>query len=68
MFWQEYDLAYADGMNAFAAAVVLAQTSFGNFLKMSPEARYAEFAPFIGGPRVVSVISCFRISCVDHSC
>jgi hypothetical protein len=54
---QESDLARVDGMNAFAAATVLSETSFDHFLDMSPEVRREHFANLIGDSRVVSVPS-----------
>jgi len=43
-----------NGMNTFAARVILCQRSLHGFLDLTPEERIREFGPLIGTYRVVS--------------
>ncbi|KAF7353656.1 hypothetical protein MVEN_01050400 [Mycena venus] len=49
----EQDLAAADGMNRFAAYLILCQIDLGEFLELSPEARMEKFGAFVGTERMV---------------
>ena len=49
----ERDLAAIDGMNAFAAAVILSYNSLDEFLEKTPQERTAVFGSLIGVERVV---------------
>ncbi|KAI0094483.1 hypothetical protein BDY19DRAFT_22568 [Irpex rosettiformis] len=53
----ERDLAVFDGMNVFAAAVILSRDNLDNFIDKPPEQRAAEFGELIGHDRIVSVMS-----------
>ncbi|KAJ7243403.1 hypothetical protein B0H12DRAFT_1130976 [Mycena haematopus] len=55
----EQDLAAADGMNQFAAYLILCQIDLGEFLELSAEARVEKFGAFVGVERMVRR-SCFR--------
>ncbi|TFY68590.1 hypothetical protein EVJ58_g926 [Rhodofomes roseus] len=49
----ECDLAGVDGMNAFAASIILSQMSLDDFLDTSPEDRVQYFGPYVGHDRLV---------------
>ncbi|KAK7449620.1 hypothetical protein VKT23_013096 [Stygiomarasmius scandens] len=49
---EEESMAAADGMNRFAAYVILCQTTVDDFLEMVPEERITKFGPFIGNDRM----------------
>ncbi|KAJ7702249.1 hypothetical protein B0H17DRAFT_1043394 [Mycena rosella] len=49
----EQDLAAADGMNRFAAFVILCQIDLGEFLKLAPEGRVERFGAFVGLERMI---------------
>ncbi|KAJ6547006.1 hypothetical protein B0H19DRAFT_1265970 [Mycena capillaripes] len=49
----EEDLAAADGMNRFAAFLILCQIDLGEFLELSPEARVEKFGAFVGVERMI---------------
>ncbi|KAJ7837063.1 hypothetical protein B0H14DRAFT_3704351, partial [Mycena olivaceomarginata] len=49
----EQDLAAVDGMNHFAAYVILCQIDLGEFLELSPEERVERFGAFVGVERMV---------------
>ncbi|KAJ7184316.1 hypothetical protein C8R46DRAFT_1063686 [Mycena filopes] len=48
----EQDLAAADGMNRFAAFLILCQIDLGEFLELSAEARVEQFGGFVGFERM----------------
>ncbi|KAJ7771638.1 hypothetical protein B0H16DRAFT_1514188 [Mycena metata] len=48
----EQDLAAADGMNRFAAFLILCQIDLGEFLELTPEARVEKFSAFVGVERM----------------
>ena len=50
----EYDLCGIDGMNLFAASLLLSQTSLEDFLEKSADERLLEFGELIGMQRIVS--------------
>ncbi|KAJ7118748.1 hypothetical protein C8R44DRAFT_789150 [Mycena epipterygia] len=49
----EQDLAAVDGMNRFAAFVILCQIDLGEFLELGPEVRVEKFGVFVGLERIV---------------
>ncbi|KAJ6500557.1 hypothetical protein C8R45DRAFT_863187 [Mycena sanguinolenta] len=49
----EQDLAAVDGMNRFAAYLILCQIDLGDFLELSAEARMEKFSAFIGMERMM---------------
>ncbi|KZT72907.1 hypothetical protein DAEQUDRAFT_552793 [Daedalea quercina L-15889] len=49
----ESDLAGVEGMNAFAASIILSQMSLDDFLDTSPEDRVQYFGPYVGHERLV---------------
>jgi hypothetical protein len=49
----EQDLAAADGMNRFAAFVILCQIDLGEFLELTPEDRVDKFGMFVSSERMV---------------
>lgn len=49
----EQDLAAADGMNRFAAFVILCQIDLGELLELTPEDRADKFGPLVGLERMV---------------
>ncbi|KAF7359276.1 hypothetical protein MSAN_01270000 [Mycena sanguinolenta] len=49
----EQDLAAADGMNRFAAYLILCQIDLGDFLELSAEARMEKFGAFVGVDRMI---------------
>jgi hypothetical protein len=49
----EQDLAAADGMNRFAAFLILCQIDLGDFLELTPDARVEKFGAFVGAERMV---------------
>jgi hypothetical protein len=49
-------MATVDGMNVFAAAIILYQMSVTDFLDLSAEARLNEFGPLVGVPRMVGIL------------
>lgn len=49
----EQDLAAVDGMNRFAAFMILCQIDLGEFLELSPEVRVEKFGVFVGLERMV---------------
>ncbi|KAJ7460988.1 hypothetical protein B0H11DRAFT_160147 [Mycena galericulata] len=49
----EQDLAAADGMNRFAAFVILCQIDLAEFLELRPEARVEKFGVFVGLERMM---------------
>ncbi|KAH9929682.1 uncharacterized protein B0H18DRAFT_995724 [Fomitopsis serialis] len=49
----EYDLAGVDGMNAFAASIILSQMRLDDFLDTGPEDRVQYFGPYVGHDRLV---------------
>ncbi|KAF5372952.1 hypothetical protein D9758_001575 [Tetrapyrgos nigripes] len=51
----EENVAAAEGMNRFAAYVILCQISVEDFLEMMPEERLERFGPFIGDERIVTL-------------
>ncbi|KAG2153615.1 uncharacterized protein EDB93DRAFT_227664 [Suillus bovinus] len=51
----EADLASVEGMNHFAAFVMLYQGSLQEILNMSPESRVAEFSYLVGSQRIASL-------------
>ncbi|KAG1813861.1 uncharacterized protein BJ212DRAFT_1364133 [Suillus subaureus] len=51
----EADLASVEGMNPFAAFVMLYQGSLHEILDMSPESRAAEFSYLVGSQRIASL-------------
>ncbi|KAG2358874.1 hypothetical protein BDR07DRAFT_1611638 [Suillus spraguei] len=51
----EADLASVEGMNPFAAFVMLYQGSLQEILDMSPESRVAEFSYLVGSQRIASL-------------
>ncbi|KAJ4478414.1 hypothetical protein J3R30DRAFT_2898104 [Lentinula aciculospora] len=51
----EENLAIADGMNHFAACVILCQISLDEFLEISAEERSARFTPYVGNYRMVKL-------------
>jgi len=53
-FQEEESMAAADGMNRFAAYVILCQITVDDFLEMVPEERITKFGPFIGNDRMVT--------------
>ncbi|KAF7793464.1 hypothetical protein EIP86_004576 [Pleurotus ostreatoroseus] len=53
----EQDLAAIDGMNVFAAAVILANMGLDAFLGTTPQERIDQFGSIIGVNRVVSQLS-----------
>lgn len=61
MLQDERDLAAIDGMNVFAAAVILCSISLDDFLDKTPEERVEEFGDLIGRSRVVSRV--YPFSC-----
>ncbi|KAI0639961.1 hypothetical protein C8Q77DRAFT_1045891 [Trametes polyzona] len=48
----EYDLCGVDGMNLFAASLLLSQTTLEDFLEMSPDERLLEYAELVGIERM----------------
>lgn len=50
-------MAAAEGMNHFAACVILRQVSISELLDMEPEDRIARFEHHVGANRVVSSMS-----------
>ncbi|KAI0081106.1 hypothetical protein K474DRAFT_1656939 [Panus rudis PR-1116 ss-1] len=51
----EMDVAGTDGMNAFAASIILSQTTLDGFLDRTAEERMAEFGAFVGVSRMVGL-------------
>ncbi len=51
----EYDLCGVQGINCFAAALLLSQISLEDFLEKFTEARLSEFGELIGMDRIVSI-------------
>ena len=51
----EEDLAAVDGMNPFAALVILSSKPLQEILDSAPNARLAEFGPLVGFHRMVSL-------------
>ena len=49
----ERDLAAVDGMNVFAAAIILSKNSLDEFLDKLPEQRSEDFGNLIGRARIV---------------
>ncbi|KAJ7273096.1 hypothetical protein C8J57DRAFT_1715378 [Mycena rebaudengoi] len=49
----EQELAQADGMNLFAAFVILCQMDLEDFLDLEPQARIEKFADFVGLERIM---------------
>jgi len=54
---EEQSLAAAEGMNHFAACVILRQVSISELLDMEPEDRLARFEHQVGANKVVSSLS-----------
>lgn len=54
-FQDEADLGSVEGMNPFAAFVMLYQRSLQDILDMSPESRAAEFSYLVGSQRIASL-------------
>jgi len=52
----EKDLASIDGMNVFAASVILCQKPLQDFMDMAAELRALEFGTLIGQERIVSIV------------
>jgi hypothetical protein len=46
-----------DGMNAFAASIILYQETLQDFLDLAAETRVLEFGQLVGTERVVSIIN-----------
>ncbi|KAH7924782.1 hypothetical protein BV22DRAFT_1012523 [Leucogyrophana mollusca] len=61
----EADLARVEGMNAFAAFVMLYQRTLQDIVDQSPDQRVQEFGPLIGEARVVSLHP--AIGCLCHN-
>jgi hypothetical protein len=59
----ERDLGAVDGMNVFAAAVILASVTLDDFLNMAAEERLEQFGHLIGKQRIVSPNPIYGISC-----
>lgn len=57
-FQDEADLGSVEGMNPFAALVMLYQRSLQDILDMSPESRAAEFSYLVGSQRIVRCFVC----------
>ena len=50
----ERDLALIDGMNTFAAAIILSFNNLDEFLDKLPQQRMSEFGGLVGVERMVS--------------
>lgn len=62
----EQDLADVDGMNVFAALIILCQKSLHDFLDLTPETRMIEFGHLVGGERLVSAVPIIAERYIDH--
>jgi len=60
-FQDEADLAAVQGMNPFAAFVMLYQKSLQDILDMSPDGRGAEFSYLVGSQRIVRYFACSNV-------